>query len=311
MTHGLQAVDEHPILATLPKDLAIFAYSYLKSTLGLPNPADRSGRPDPSELNGALCRHLVPDNRGRHISTFGCLELESETCRGVQRIRCFPFSFDTFRDNTQRPYVAVVPPTRYTRIAFRDFNLADADHRAKMWIARVELLFTCTFKDRHGDDGEYDLALLSFLYDFKCASAAGPMQRSAAARQLYVPTQPWTLVLPVNHILGKVPLMKLYLEGSSAPTIPHSFAGQRQRHFQYGSADKAGTKGVGSGSQLFEVNVHLWQFGRPQPRNETVDQRMQHVKACEIARANKRAATREKNRELKKARANLSSLASS
>ena len=124
------------------------------------------------------------------------------------------------------------------------------------------------------------------------------MQRTAGARLLYVPTKPWTMVLPVNHILGKVPLMKVYLDGSSAPTIPHSFAGQR-------SADQAGDRGVGTGSKLFEVNVHLWQFGRPQPRNESVDERLERVKAANAARAAKRAATRAKTRELKRVRTNI------
>jgi len=293
------------MLASLPKYLALFTYMYLKPTLGLPNPADVSGRLRPSELNYALRRHLVPDRRGRHIRTFGCLELESDKCQGVQRIRCFPFSFDTFYDSNPRPYVAVVPPKRYSGIAFQDFSVAEAKHRARLWYGRVELFFTSTFEDRDGVKREYDLAFLSFLYDFKCPSAIGPMQRTAGARLLYVPTKPWTMVLPVNHILGKVPLMKVYLDGSSAPTIPHSFAGQRQRYFKHGSADQAGSRGVGTGSKLFEVNVHLWQFGRPQPRNESVDERLERVKAANAARAAKREATRARPRELNRARTNI------
>ena len=69
------------------------------------------------------------------------------------------------------------------------------------------------------------MAFLSFLYDFKRPSAMGPMQQ---ARVLYVPTKHGTIVLPVNHILGKVQLMRLYLGGSCTPTIPHSFI-RRQR----------------------------------------------------------------------------------
>ena len=115
----------------------------------------------------------------------------------------------------------------------------------------------------------------------------GPLQRTAGARMFYVPSKSWTIVLPVNHILGKVPLMKVYLGGSSAPTIPHSFAGQKQRYFKRGCADQAGDKGVGSGSKLFEVNVHLWQFGRPQPRTESVAERMERVTAASTVRAAK------------------------
>jgi len=52
--------------------------------------------------------------------------------------------------------VAVVPPERYSRIAFQDFNMEDAKHRAKLWIGRIELLFTCTFLDRNGGEARYN-----------------------------------------------------------------------------------------------------------------------------------------------------------
>ena len=170
--------------------------------------------------------------------------------------------YDTFHDEILRPCVAVVPPERYSGIAFQDFNMADAKHRARLWIGRIELFFMCTFRDRNGVEVEYDLAFISFLYDFKLPAAMGPLQRTAGARMFYVPSKPWTMVLSVNHILGKVPLMRVYLGGSCAPTIPHSFAGQKQRYFKRGCADQAGANGVGSGSMLFEVNVHLWQFAK-------------------------------------------------
>ena len=299
------AVDAHPVLSALPLDLALFTYSYLKATLGLPKPAEASGKLRPCELNSALRNHLVEDQQGRHIATFGCLELESEMCLGVQRIRCFPFLYDTFHDHILRPFVAVVPPERYSGIAFQDFNMADAKHRARLWIGRIELLFKCTFRDRNGVAAEYNLAFLSFLYDFKLPAAMGPLQRTAGARMFYVPLKPWTIVLPVTHILGKVPIMRVYLGGSCAPTIPHSFAGQKQRYFKRGCADQAGANGVGSGSMLFEVNVHLWQFGRPQPRTESVAERMERVRAAGADKAAKRLATRAKNRAVKKARGNL------
>ena len=55
--------------------------------------------------------------------------------------------------------------------------------------------------------------------DFRRPSATGPMQHNSGARVLYVPTKPWTIVLPVNRILGKVPLIRLYLSGSSEHII--------------------------------------------------------------------------------------------
>ena len=98
------------------------------------------------------------------------------------------------------------------------------------------------------------------------------MQRMAGARLLYEPNIQWTVVVPVNHILGRVPLMRTYLEGSSAPTIPFSLARYKERHLKYGTADRSGSEGTGS--TLFELNVHLWQFGRPQPRTMSVSDRL-------------------------------------
>jgi hypothetical protein len=49
-----------------------------------------------------------------------------------------------------RPYVAVVPPKRYSGIAFQDFSVAEAKHRARLWYGRVELFFTCIFEDQDG-----------------------------------------------------------------------------------------------------------------------------------------------------------------
>jgi hypothetical protein len=47
-----------------------------------------------------------------------------------------------------------------------DANL-NLKHLARLWIGRIELLFTCTFRDRNGVAAEYKLAFLGFLYDFK------------------------------------------------------------------------------------------------------------------------------------------------
>ncbi len=40
----------------------------------------------------------------------------------------------------------------------------------------------------------------------------------------YEPDEPWLIVQPINHILGRVQLMKAYLEGSDSPTIPSALA---------------------------------------------------------------------------------------
>ena len=48
---------------------------------------------------------------------------------------------------------------------------------------------------------------------------------------------------------------------------------------------------MGSGSKVFELNVHLWEFGRPQPRTMTVLERMERVAKANAARSEKRVAT--------------------
>ena len=284
-----KSVKEVPVLSNLPRDLAMFADSYCRATLGLPRPADLCGLPSIDELNKILGIYLCADRRGRHIHTFGCLELESERCLGVQRVRSYPFSWDKYYKRNWAQYVGIVPPQKYSAIAFQDFDLRKSEHRREMWVGRVELLFQATFKNSEGSRFEYDLAFVTCLYDFEHPSAMGPMQRRAGARMFYVPSIPWTIVIPVNHILGRVPLMRLYLEGSTQPSIPRSLARDKAAYFEHGCADRGGRDGVGSGSRLFELNVHLWQYGRLQPRTMSIQERMDRRAArCELAAKRRR-----------------------
>ena len=199
------------------------------------------------------------------------MELESDLCLGVQRVRCFPFS--TYKAWKSKPmqYVAVISPKKYTGISFSGFDMADAGHGNQLWFARVELFFRCAFKNCNGRTFQLDLALLSCLYNFNCPAAQTILQADGGARMFYVPDTKWLIVLPINHILGRVPLMKAYLAGSSSPTIPSEFSRFKQVYFKHGHADRSGVQG--GGSPLFMLNVHMWQFGRPQPRTFSVQQR--------------------------------------
>ena len=280
------AVAEHPPLKALPLELSKFAYTYLKKSLALPPPADARGRPTVEELNAVLLKHLVRE-RGLDIKTWSTLELESDLCVGVQRIRCFPFRSDKAWKCNPMNYVAVIPPSKYTDIRFAEFDLADASHRRKLWFGRVELFFQCSFRNASGRNFQLDLALISCLYDFKCPDAQTILQREGGARMFYVPDTPWLIVLPINHILGRVPLMKTFLCGSSAPTIPYKFSRLKLAYFKHGHADRNGREG--SGSPLFMLNVHLWQFGRPQARTISVQQRRANMERAQKATRQKRA----------------------
>ncbi len=64
----------------------------LKEALGFPDKADRKVCPGtgwtPDERNHILQAHVVDGS----LTTFGCVEWESELFRGVMRARCYPFN---------------------------------------------------------------------------------------------------------------------------------------------------------------------------------------------------------------------------
>ena len=66
-------------------------------------------------------------------------------------------------------------------------------------------------------------------------------------------------------VLGRVPLMPLFLLGNSTPTIPHQLRQHRRSKFPHGEADAADASGK-KGSNVYELNQWLWRFGRGKPR---------------------------------------------
>ncbi len=53
--------------------------------------------------------------------------------------------------------------------------------------------------------------------------------------------------------------------GDSTPTIPHQYSQHKRSGFPVGSCDIAAVDGW-RGSNVYEVNPWLWQFGRGKPR---------------------------------------------
>ena len=53
--------------------------------------------------------------------------------------------------------------------------------------------------------------------------------------------------------------------GDSTPTIPHQYSQHKRSGFPLGSCDTAAAD-VRCGSNVYEVNPWLWQFGRGKPR---------------------------------------------
>jgi hypothetical protein len=68
-------------------------------------------------------------------------------------------------------------------------------------------------------------------------------------------------VAPSSCIVGRVPLIPLFLAGNSTPTIPHKFSKHKSSGFPMGSCDPAAADGQ-RGSNVYEVNPWLWQFER-------------------------------------------------
>ena len=66
-------------------------------------------------------------------------------------------------------------------------------------------------------------------------------------------------------MVGRVPLIPLFLAGNSTPTIPHKYSKNKSSGFPMGSCDTAEADGRRR-SNVYEVNPSLWQFGRGKPR---------------------------------------------
>ena len=84
--------------------------------------------------------------------------------------------------------------------------------------------------------------------------------------KLYEPCPtPCLYVAPAANMVGRVPLIPLFLSGNSTPTIPHKYSKHKSSGFPAGSCDTAAADGC-RGSNVYEVNPWLWQFGRGKPR---------------------------------------------
>ena len=79
----------------------------MQEELGFPDKADKRAEPGsgwtPAELNSILQDHVVDGA----LTTFGCVEWESELFRGVMRARCYPFDMPKRRFHGFNPKVPV------------------------------------------------------------------------------------------------------------------------------------------------------------------------------------------------------------
>jgi hypothetical protein len=81
----------------------------------------------------------------------------------------------------------------------------------------------------------------------------GPME-DAGVIKLYEPSPTSCLyVADVQNMVGRVPLIPLFLAGNSTPKIPHIFSKRKDSGFPYGCAHATATDGL-LGSNVHEFN---------------------------------------------------------
>ena len=80
----------------------------------------------------------------------------------------------------------------------------------------------------------------------------GPMEDSGVVK-LYKPSPtPCLYIVPAENMVGRVPLMQLFLAGNATPTIPHLYRDSKRKDsgFPMVCADAA--------AMVYEVNGWLW-----------------------------------------------------
>ena len=143
------------------------------------------------------------------------------------------------------------------------------------------------------DDLCYTLVFFS-AFEVLDLPIKGPME-DAGVVKLYEPSPtPSLYVAPAHNMVGRVPLIPCFLAGNSTPTIPHKFSKRRVSGFPFGCADSAAVDGR-RGSNVYEVNPWLWQFGRGKPclGGLTVEQTMARKTAVANERHKKAVETKQ------------------
>ena len=119
------------------------------------------------------------------------------------------------------------------------------------WYGRVNLIFKMRLSTDAGRLMECQCALIETLYDY-CPAQTKPWWPSTAevgTKLLYLPSpDPVLYVVPLSHILGKLPLVPAGDHG----TIPRNMNGRKEACYPRGKCDNQGSPG--SGSPLFYIN---------------------------------------------------------
>ena len=148
------------------------------------------------------------------------------------------------------------------------------------WVVRPQLFFSCHLRPRgtrlprranckYGPDDIQVQIVLYSTFEPMVLPGGGPME-GMGVQKLYEPSPRRILYVGLAaDVLGREPLMPLFLLGNSTPTIPHTgqLGQHRSARFPRGLADAADESGrKGSNVTVYEIDHWLWQFGRGKPR---------------------------------------------
>lgn len=209
--------------------------------------------------------------------------------------------------------MCLVAPTPYNPRPPEEFDVStdfDMSGEGLLWYGKLQLLFRCTLCPTGRGAALYahlhkevSLALISTFEPINLTPES-VMQREGVP-MLYDTASskalPSLYICPVKNILGRVPLTPCYIGGSKHNTIPHSF----RRGHDLGSAVADTREGSGNGSRLYEVNVWMWRYGRPQERKvpvlEAIQLRQKRVRSarCQAVETKRRRADEKAARELR------------
>jgi hypothetical protein len=197
--------------------------------------------------------------------------------------------------------VCLIAPQPYNPDPPEAFDMSqdfDETGKGNLWYATPQLFFKCSFcragsKSEPATHVRRDLMFFSTFEPIDLTPNSHlqqkgmPMLYDHGDRQL-----PSLYVCPIENVLGRVPLIPCYLDGNATPTIPHHFRNSPRlpRHAQ---AD--GKPDSGTGSNLYEVNIWMWKYGRAHPRRIP-------VAASEERRRDRVAEARRRGWETRKAR---------
>ena len=144
-------------------------------------------------------------------------------------------------------FVFFIPPPPHYHGSLAAFSPAIQ----QCWYGRVNLIFKMRIRTDADQIKECQCALIETLYDYCPGQSKNwwPSTAQIGTKIMYLPSEPVVYVVPLSHILGKLPLVPAGDHG----TIPRSMHGRKEACYRLGVCDRQGI--IGSGSPLFYINT--------------------------------------------------------